>query len=243
MPAVLGTLVISALLASAVAQQAKTSYALDVEHHRRTGEDWLLQAGLNRAVKALVTPGDPMREALFSARPTTLDWGGARILLAMSGESEKVDVDVADPEMVMDRLALALPQMPSEEMAHIAARLADLRAKMNLLPSPELLLPLDRRSSSVSDRLRQVTTTLSGQRYPSPPREGREADDDMVEKVQDPSRLRAESDGTPSRPIYRLTATMMVAGPRSGAVPSSASVVIVLSVNDARTFKIAEGHL
>lgn len=243
MPAVLGTLVIAAILASAVAQQARSSYRLDVEHHRRTREDWLLQAGLNRAVKALITPGDAMREALFSAHPASLALDGTQIMLTMSAESEKVDVNAADREMVMERFALALPRLSPNELAHVAAHLAALRARKSPVSSPELLLPLDQRSSSVADQLRRTLTTLSGQRSPSPPRDDHEAGDDTTDRIEELSRLGAESSGPPSRPIYRLTATMMADGSSSGAVSALASVVIVLSVNDGRAFKIAEGHL
>ena len=242
MPAVLGTLVVSALLASAVAHQARSSYSLDVEHHRREHDEWIVQAGLNRAVLALITPGDPMREALFSDRSTTWVFGEARVSLQMSGESGKVDLNAADPEMAMSGLALALPRLSREEEAQTAARLADLRARRQVVLSPESLLPLDQRSSSILDRLRRSITTLSGQKTPSAP--ARDEEDGTTGRAQNTWTLRHDNDGGPSRPIYRLTATTMIAdGAPSRAVPLSASVVVVLSVNDARTFKVAEGHL
>jgi type II secretory pathway pseudopilin PulG len=243
MLAVLCTLVIAAILASAVAQQARSSYRLDVEHHQRTREDWLLQAGLNRAVKALITPGDAMREALFSAHPASLALDGTQVMLAMSAESEKVDVNAADPERVMEAVALALPRLSPDEVAYVLAHLAASKARKSPVSSPELLLPLARRSLSVADQLRRTLTTLSGQRFPSQPRHDHEEGDDTTGRTEGLSQLRAESIGPPSRPIYRLTATMTAAGSLSGAVPASATVVIILSVNDTRTFKIAEGHL
>jgi hypothetical protein len=242
MPAVLGTLVVSALLAGAVAHQARSTYRLDVEHHRRSSDEWIVQAGLNRAVKALVTPGDPMREALFGDHSTTWTFGEARISLAMSEESKKVDLNAADPEVAMGGVALALPGLSQEGVVRIAARLAAFRARHQGLLFSDALLPLDERSWSTSNRLQRFTTTLSGQKSPSALTPDRE--DEASGRERNPWPLREDGGGPPSRPIYRVTATMMAAnGVTPDAVPLSASVVVVLSVNDARTFKVAEGHL
>ena len=247
MPAVLGTLIIVVMLVSGIDYLARVSYQSGVLWGRRTGAEWILQAGLNRATKAMVRPGDPMREALFDRRSTLWDFGGERVSIRLENESEKVDVNVADPRLVMNRLTRVLVGAPAGLIERILSRLIDVRGRRIVLLSPEMLLPLDQRFGPLAEAMRQATTTSSGQQTPSLPAVAQQQEGEYLEGSPNPMQVAQETSGTISslsRPIYRLTASLVGNGPAQFGVPHlSKTLILMLSANDQRAFRLVDGSL
>ena len=241
--AVLGTLLMVGLMLSAVDQLSISSYKMNSGEGRRERETWLLQAGLNRAVKALITPGDPMRERLFRQQALVWEFQGEKLTLVVEAESEKTDINTARPTLVMSKVRAFLPDLPSVVLDDIGTLLERARNQRNALISPELLLPLARRFGLVAKVIKRQMTVLSGQSTPSV---STRADDAQPEHNRGQSNDADLGGDVPSlpRPIYNISASLSSpeASKRDGS-GRSASVALILAANDQTKFKLVDGHL
>ncbi len=240
--AVPAAILIVAMLSSAIDHLSIWPYRSGALRNRHTQTDWLLQAALNRAAKALTTPGDPMRQALFEDRSFLWRFSDRKLLLGLEVESEKIDINRADGRLITSRLSHILAGVPSGTMERIAERLADVRGRQGIWPSPETLLPIKLRFGFFGEAVKRETTVFSGQRRPSPAlMRHEEGTLDELSGLDGSRREAADASSFLTRPVYRLTASLVDEGSAETAQPRAA--ILILSANDQTAFRIVDGHL
>lgn len=123
---------------------------------RRVRERLLLEAGLARGILAVISPDDPMTEALRRSDGVAWIFAGQALTLSLRAESAKLDLAVADQGALAQAFDRALGLKLGRE-AFVAA----LASREHLI-DPTLALPLVERFSSAGTRLRDSVTVYGG---------------------------------------------------------------------------------
>lgn len=166
LPTVLVTLAIVSTLAVSVLSSGSGARRTITSAEERARERWLLDAALARGVSALIVPGDEAVERLRSGEALVWEHAGARMLIGVEAESEKVDLNRSDPDLVRSALTAALGSTRAEQ-AYETATTA--RRNGNEFAAPEQVLPLADRFGEDATRLRRVLTVYGGRSAPAWP--------------------------------------------------------------------------